>query len=114
MARPMAAGVFGMAPTIAVRGGREFSRNPMVGPAIMDRTNVDLSMYPERDCRASDAFCGFTAITTAAATVALIFGLIRRPRRARDLSTLPGCGSMTTTCLALRLREQHKGGPPLL
>ena len=42
MPRPMAAGVFGMARTIAAPGGSDASRKPMVRPAMIESTSVFL------------------------------------------------------------------------
>ena len=45
MPRPIAAGVFGMARTIAVPTGNDFSRKAMVRPAMIDNTSVALPTY---------------------------------------------------------------------
>jgi len=95
MPRPIAAGVLGIARTIAVPAGSDFSRKPMVRPAMMERTNVVLSMYFARGGKASGALCGFTATTTVVATPTLPFGLSLSPRRASAFTVLAGCGSTT-------------------
>ena len=45
MPRPMAAGVFGIARTIAVPAGNAARRKSMVRPAMIDSTSVDLPTY---------------------------------------------------------------------
>src|SRR5262245_9206659 len=46
---------------------------------------------------ASGAFCGFTAITTALASVVRLRGLMATPRRASASMPFVGCGSSTTS-----------------
>src|SRR5262249_10659162 len=114
--RPIAAAVFGIARTIAVPKGNDFSRNPIVRPAIIESTSVDFSTYLARGCNVSGALCGFTAITTALAATALTFGLSLTPRRASPLTALPGCGSTTEICFGRRPRASQPSSiaPPIL
>src|SRR5690242_12329317 len=90
MLRPIAAGVFGMARTIAVPAGSASCRKAMVFPAMIDSANVDLATKGLSAGIASGAFCGLTAITTALASNAFLRGLIVTPRRANAWIALVG------------------------
>ncbi len=90
----MAAGVFGMARTIAVPDGRASCRKRNVRPAMMESASVVLPTWARTAGSASGALCGFTAMTMAEACVG-VFGLIFSPRRVSVLIALPGCGSST-------------------
>ena len=95
MPRPIAAGVLGMARTIAARG-KLAARNCKVRPAMMDTTAVAPPTNGASVGMTSPATCGLTAITTAAtSSTASRDGLRRRPRsRSAAISRL-GCGSIT-------------------
>src|ERR1051326_8608880 len=95
MLRPIAAGVFGIARTIAVPAGSASCRKAMFFPAIIDSASVDLPTKGLSVGMASGAFCGLTAITTALASKAFLRGLIVTPRRASAWIAFVGCGSIT-------------------
>src|SRR5262245_3724804 len=97
MLRPMAAGVFGIARTIAVPAGSVPCRKAIVLPAMIDSATVDLPTKGASAGMASGAFCGFTATTIALASAILLRGLMTTPRRASALMAFVGCGSSTTS-----------------
>src|SRR5207344_1835310 len=88
--RPMAAGVFGIARTIAVPVGSAPCRKATVRPAMIDSANVDLPTKGLRAGMASGALCGFTAITTALASDFFLRGFIVTPRRDSSLMAFVG------------------------
>ena len=115
MPRPIAAGVFGMARTIAAFG-RCFSRKPSVRPAMIETTTVLRSTSAASSGSASGAVCGFTAITSAATWPTSPLGLMRTPRLASALIAFDGCGSSTTTFFggSLRASQPSSMAPPIL
>ena len=97
MARPIAAGVFGMARTSAAPG-RLSARNRNVRPAMMDRTTVASATNGARAVKTSGAICGLTASTAAATSPTESRGGLRRtPRSVSAAMPGLGCGSRTTT-----------------
>src|SRR6186713_237322 len=97
MLRPIAAGVFGIARTIAVPAGSAACKKAMVRPAMIESASVERPTNGPIAGIASGAFCGFTAITTALASEITLRGLIVTPRRASALMAFVGCGSTTTS-----------------
>jgi len=95
--RPIEAGVFGMARTIALTMNSR-SRKASVLPAMIDSTSVSEPTWHFRLIIALGATCGFNAITTAAALPASeAEGLSRRPRLVSAVSSGVGCGSIAIT-----------------
>src|SRR5581483_760914 len=97
MPRPMAAGVLGMARTMAAPGSAP-SRNAKVFPAMIERISVAGPAIGRNGGSASPAACGLTAMTMIAASVIDSSGTLRRrPRPASAAIALAGCGSITAT-----------------
>src|SRR5262245_23483612 len=95
MPRPIAAGVLGMARTIAARG-KLAARNRKVRPAMMDTTTVAPPTNGASIGMTSPATCGLTATTTAATSpTASRDALRRRPRALSAAISRLGCGSIT-------------------
>src|SRR5262245_55825706 len=81
--RPIAAGVFGMARTIALVCGSVFATKEIGRPAMIDSASVVLPRCGVTDGNAAGAVCGFTAITTAVAAPLARAGLSFTPRLAK-------------------------------
>ena len=115
MPRPIAAGVLGMARTIAAPGSALLEKLER-SPAMIDTTTVLGPTIAASGGTASGATCGFTATTSAATLPILPLGLMRTPRRASALIDFPGCGSMTTTLLggSLSASQPSSMAPPIL
>ena len=79
MPRPMAAGVFGIARTIAVSRGSSDCRKVSDRPAMIETTTVAGPISDARLGRTSGAACGLTAMTIASARSASNLGLSRSP-----------------------------------
>src|SRR6266487_4537701 len=95
MPRPIAAGVLGMARTIAAPGKLR-ARNCKVRPAMMDTTTVAPPTNGASAGMTSSATCGLTATTTAATSpTASRDALRRRPRALNAAISRLGCGSIT-------------------
>ena len=73
MPRPIAAGVFGIARTMALPG-KARSRNASVLPAMIETTTVEPSAIGASGGTTLSATCGFTAMTIAP----LVGGPVRR------------------------------------
>ena len=84
-AAPIAAGVFGMARTIAVSAGRRSARKRMRASGHDRDDQRALADMVASGGTASGAVCGLTAMTMAAAVARLPFGLILSPRFASAL-----------------------------
>ena len=98
MPRPIAAGVLGIARTMAVPCGSACSRKPSGRPAMIDTATSLCRQRARARATASAALCGLTAMTTALAGADLPrFGLSATPRRASALRLLAGCGSITVS-----------------
>src|SRR6516165_7367173 len=109
MPRPIAAGVLGMARTIAAPGKLR-ARNRNVRPAMMDTTTVAPPTNGASTGMASSAVCGLTATTTAATSpTASRDALRRRPRALSAAISRLGCGSITAMFLgASPSASQHQ------
>src|SRR5207302_1897678 len=82
--RPIAAGVFGIARTIAAACGNAEERNRSVRPAMIEMTSTEEERFGASAARASTAECGFTAMTTTFAPRSVsAFGLSLPRRLAR-------------------------------
>src|SRR5450755_3313250 len=97
MPRPMAAGVLGIARTIAAPAGSASARESKVRPAMIEMTTEPGATRPPISASACGAVCGLTAMTTASAPTADAPGLSRSPRAASAAICGDGCGSMTVT-----------------
>ena len=91
MPRPIAAGVFGMARTMAALAGSACSRKREVRPAMIESTTVERPTSGASGGTASGATCGLTAMMMAAASPSsALSGLRRSPRPAS--AAISRCG----------------------